>query len=462
VVFTSLDYALLLLLTFTAYWGLPNRWSSGVLVAASLLFYAFWSVPFLGLLLGCIALGYAAGRFLEEGRGRRVRARAGGVAVVGALLGVLGVFKYSGLIGQAWQALGGAALDPAPAVLPLAISFYVFQILGYVIDVWRGRAAERSPLRFTLFVSFFPQLIAGPIARGHQLLPQLRRRGVFDATRTLRGVELIAYGVVKKTVFADNLAVYVDRIYASPQLAGGVDVVVATLAFGAQIYCDFSGYTDIARGSGRILGIELPENFRSPYAATSLRDFWRRWHITLSTWLRDYLFIPLGGSRGAAARTAANLLITMILGGLWHGAGVTFVLWGAYHGLLLVAERALGAGARSAPGASRPMLGMILTFVAVQVGWLVFRAEDTQTLVALVGAVSERPLGIWPPFDTLTYWPLVAGSYALHTASAWIRSRWEVSGWGDRIGVAAPALAACILLVVIFGGSSDAFIYFQF
>ena len=160
-VFTSLDYALLLLLTFIAYWGLPNRWSSGVLLAASLLFYAFWSVPFLGLLLGCVALGYAAGRFLEGARGRRVRARAGGVAAVAALLGVLGVFKYSGLIGQAWEALGGAALDPAPAVLPLAISFYVFQILGYVIDVWRGRAAERSPLRFTLFVSFFPQLDGG-------------------------------------------------------------------------------------------------------------------------------------------------------------------------------------------------------------------------------------------------------------------------------------------------------------
>jgi D-alanyl-lipoteichoic acid acyltransferase DltB (MBOAT superfamily) len=461
VVFTSLDYALLLSLTFVAHWGLPARWASGVLLAASLLFYAFWSVPFLALLLACVAFGYVAGRLLERERTRAGRTRALVTSAVVGLLGVLGAFKYSGLALDVWSAFSGAALQPTPVVvLPLAISFYVFQILGYVLDVRRGRPAERSPLRFALFVCFFPQLIAGPIARGHQLLPQLRRRGAFDATRTLHGLQLIAYGVVKKTVFADNLAVYVDGVYASPALAGGVDVVVATLAFGAQIYCDFSGYTDIARGSGRLLGIELPENFRSPYLATSLRDFWRRWHITLSTWLRDYLFIPLGGSRGAASRTAANLLITMVLGGLWHGAGVTFVLWGAYHGLLLVVERGLGVGRGARPMGTRRALGTAITFVAVQVGWLLFRAEDVHTLDSLLGALSARPLATWPTLDTLTYWPLVAAAYVLHAASARVRS-WPAA-WRDRVLVAGPALAGCVLLVVIFGGSSNAFIYFQF
>lgn len=463
-VFTSLDYALLLALSTLAYWSLPARLAAPVLLVSSLIFYAFWSVPYLALLLACVAIGFAAGRWIEARRARGGGARAVVALACVGLLAVLAWFKYSALMASLWDALSGGAHDIAPTVLPLAISFYVFQILGYVIDVQRGRSAEASPLRFALFVSFFPQLIAGPIARASQLLPQLARRAAFDATRTLRGIELIAYGVLKKTVFADNLGVYVDRVYAGPELAGGFDVGVATLAFGAQIYCDFSGYTDIARGSGRLFGIELPENFRSPYVAESLREFWRRWHVTLSTWLRDYLYIPLGGNHGSAGRVAANLLITMTLGGLWHGAGVTFVLWGAYHGLLLVAERVLR---RSAPplqprGLPRPSLGMLLTFVLVQAGWLLFRAEDPQTLAALLRALVERPLVTWTPFDTVSYLPLVLGAYALHAASAWARGRDWPSALASRVAVAAPALLVCVLLVAIFGGSSDAFIYFQF
>jgi alginate O-acetyltransferase complex protein AlgI len=336
--------------------------------------------------------------------------------------------------------------------------------VGYLVDVGRGRPAEPSPLRFALFVCFFPQLVAGPIARADQLLPQLVRRGAFDATRTLRGIELIAYGVLKKTVFADNLGAYVDRVYASPQLAGGLDVAVATLAFGAQIYCDFSGYTDIARGSGRLFGIELPENFRSPYLAASLREFWRRWHVTLSTWLRDYLYLPLGGGRGRAPRVAANLLITMTLGGLWHGAGATFLLWGAYHGLLLVGERWLRP--RPLPqrprGLPRSWLGVLVTFPLVQAGWLLFRADDLHALAALLRALVERPLVSFASFDTPVYLPLVLAAYALHVASAWLRERDWLSGLAIRTPVAVSVLIACTLLVVVFGGTSDAFIYFQF
>jgi D-alanyl-lipoteichoic acid acyltransferase DltB (MBOAT superfamily) len=464
VVFTSLDYALLLALTAFAYWSLPARLAGPVLLAASLLFYAFWSVPYLGLLLACVAIGFAAGRALERERDRPTRGRLVVALAACALLGVLGWFKYAGFLADAWGRLGGSVRELGPILLPLAISFYVFQILGYVIDVSRGRPAERSPLRFALFVCFFPQLVAGPIARAQQLLPQLERRARFDAERALGGLLLIAYGVLKKTVFADNLGGYVDRVYARPELAGGADVVLGTLAFGAQIYCDFSGYTDIARGSGRIFGIELPENFRSPYLAASLREFWRRWHVTLSTWLRDYLYVPLGGNRGSAARVSANLLVTMTLGGLWHGAGLTFVLWGAYHGLLLVVERALRRGSVPAAPRGGPVSwrGVLVTFPLVQAGWLLFRAEDAHTLIALLRALVERPLVVFPAFDSLSYLPLVLAAYALHGASAWVRGRDWPPGLATRLPVAAPALLLCALLVVIFGGTSDAFIYFQF
>ncbi|MGH0030142.1 MAG: MBOAT family O-acyltransferase [Myxococcota bacterium] len=464
-VFTSLDYAILLCATAVAYWTLPARLGRALLLVASMAFYAFWSVPFLGLLLAATGVGWSAGLFVERARrAGRVRAARAGVAVAAVvLLGILATFKYADLGAQIVAALVGGAYEPLLIVLPLAISFYTFQILGYVVDVQRGFPAERNALRFTLFVAFFPQLVAGPIARAHQLLPQLRARAAFDGERVLRGLRLLAYGVIKKSVFADNLGVYVDRVYGDPTAAGGLDVVLATLAFGAQIYCDFSGYTDIARGSGRMLGIELPENFRSPYAASSLAEFWRRWHVTLSTWLRDYLYIPLGGSRHGPARTAAALLATMTLGGLWHGAAVTFLLWGAYHGVLLVVERFLvrPAPAHEPRGLAGLSPGVLPTFLLVQVGWALFRAEDMATLAALGRALVETPLGTNVGLDSASMLPLVVLAYALHFAAAAWRShppRLDLA----RPALSVPVLTAAVLLVVVFGGASDAFIYFQF
>ncbi len=464
-VFTSLDYALLLLATVVVYWWVPARAAGAVLLAASVVFYAFWSVPFLALVALSVAIGFGSGRWIELARDGR---KPGGARLpvafaVLSLLGLLGGFKYADRLWQLGAFLGAAPNTPA-IVLPLAISFYTFQILGYVVDVYRGATAERSLLRFSLFVGFFPQLIAGPIARAHQLLPQLVRRVAFDGRRALLGIELLAYGVVKKTVFADNLAVYVDAVYADPAAAGGLDVVLATLAFGGQIYCDFSGYTDIARGSARILGIELPENFRSPYAASSLAEFWRRWHVTLSTWLRDYLYIPLGGSRRGPSRTQCNLLITMALGGLWHGAGLTFVLWGVYHGVLLAAERVIAAPRPSASprGIGRPTLGMLVTFVLVQLGWALFRAENLETLGALARSLYAAPFALQPSLDGLAFLPLIVATYALHAASAVLRGRDVGAESLLRVELAAPALVLASLLVVVFGGSSDAFIYFRF
>jgi alginate O-acetyltransferase complex protein AlgI len=462
VVFTSIDYALLLAAVFLAYWLLPARLGGAVLLVASVVFYAAWSVPYLGLLGACIAVGWACGLAIERGRsGPRGGTRLPVAVAAVVLLGVLAWFKYADFLLDVAGALGQRPYGRLKIVLPLAISFYVFQVLGYVIDVHRGAAPERSLARFALFVGFFPQLIAGPIARGHELLPQLRGRVPFDGDQVVSGLELLAWGVVKKVVLADNLAVLVDHVYGVPAAARGLDVVIATLAFGAQIYCDFSGYTDIARGSGRILGIELPINFRWPYLAASLTDFWHRWHITLSTWLRDYLYIPLGGNRARPMRVHANVLITMALGGLWHGASVTFLLWGVYHGLLLVAERVLGL-AHGAHGILRRAAGVAGTFVAVQVGWAIFRAESWATLSTLAGRVVADPLGLAPTLETLAYLPLIAATYALHGVSAVVGAEPWARPVLLRAPVAAAALVGSIVLAVVFAGSSRTFIYFQF
>jgi len=467
VVFTSLDYLLLLLITFSGYWLLPARVGPWLLLAASGVFYAHWSVPFLGLVAASIVVGWGCALGIEAARGR-TRGMPPGIWLLLCallLLGSLAGFKYANLLLDLWVWLGGRPRAPFAIALPLAISFYTFQILGYVVDVGRGQAAERSLLRFGVFVGFFPQLIAGPIVRAHQLLPQLARRAAFDADRVLSGLLLIAYGTVKKTVFADNLGDLVDRVYRPVGTPGGVDVLIATLAFGAQIYCDFSGYTDIARGSGRLLGIELPINFRSPHVARSIADFWRRWHITLSSWLRDYLYVPLGGNRVSRPRLLANLFLTMLLGGLWHGASATFVLWGAYHGLLLVVER-VGRDLRGSSGARRhaasQALAWLATFVAVQLGWVLFRAGDLATLVHLGRRVVAAPTEQAAHIGSLDWLPLVLLTYLLHAASGWLRGRPTETAPRLRAWLSAPALAASVVLVLVFGGSSEAFIYFRF
>jgi alginate O-acetyltransferase complex protein AlgI len=461
-VFTSLDYALLLGLCTLAYWALPAAVAPWVLGVASVVFYAFWSVPYLALVGASIALGWLAALAVQRTRARGEPRAAGAALAAGValLLALLAWFKYADfLLDLAAPLLGPHA--PLGVELPLAISFYTFQILAYLVDVYRGQAAERSLPRFALFVGFFPQLVAGPIVRARQLLPQLRARARFDPQQALSGLLLLAYGVVKKAVFADNLAVYVDGVYGAPGRAGGLDVALATLAFGAQIYCDFSGYTDIARGSARLLGIELPENFRSPYVADSLADFWRRWHVTLSTWLRDYLYIPLGGNRVARPRLYANLLLTMLLGGLWHGASLTFVLWGAYHGALLAAERALGLHGSPRSGARRA-LGQLATFAAVQLGWAIFRAGDLATLAALAERVALLPLATNTWFRSADTLPLVGLVYALHALSSRLRAWPRAQPLLARAGVAAPALAGAAALVALFGAPGQAFIYFRF
>jgi D-alanyl-lipoteichoic acid acyltransferase DltB (MBOAT superfamily) len=402
---------------------------------------------------------------------RSTRPRLYLVASLLFTFGVLAHFKYAaflvGTLAPLLEPILGAR-PPLPQIfLPLGISFYSFQIAGLAIDTYRRQIEPpRSFGRYALFVSFFPQLIAGPILRGSELLPQLDRGGVIDPARTRRGMWLLASGLVKKVLFADFLlSFYVDAVFNRPDLATGPQVLIALYSFAFQIYFDFSGYTDMARGLACLLGFELPLNFEEPYLSRNPAEFWRRWHITLSRWLRDYLYVPLGGNRRGPARTYTNLLLTMLLGGLWHGAGWTFVLWGGLHGLWLAVHRWLAPrrrAERSAPSRGDAWR-ILLCFHATCLLWLLFRARDLDVAARLFGNLLE---GNWTGHWPLLQLGVVLFCAALHPAERWLRQNAErlrallAPGWGGLVEGAALGVIAALALAV----SDDAgeFIYFQF
>lgn len=451
------------------------EWRNAFLLAASYVFYAAWDYRFLSLLVFSTLVDFAVGLALARRTEPQVRRRWLLVSLV-SNLGLLGVFKYFDFFAHSFAALlGSLGFEAEPylleLVLPVGISFYTFQTLSYTIDVYRGRiGAERSLLNFAAFVAFFPQLVAGPIERAADLLPQFRRTRLVTAHRFESGAFLIGTGLFKKVVIADNVSSVADASFALEQ-PDALQVVVGVYAFAVQIYCDFSGYTDIARGSARWLGFELSRNFNLPYFATSPSDFWRRWHISLSSWLRDYLYIPLGGNRRGPRRTSLNLMATMLLGGLWHGAAWTFVLWGALHGLLLGVYRWLEP--RLAPklafvGPARSLLhgcNVVFFFHVICLTWLPFRAQDTGQLASrLVGLTT--PSGDWlTSLDALGAWPLATVLTALllgvqllqyNQGTHWVVWRWPMP-------IRALAYAAAILVFVWTGEDNEMpFVYFQF
>lgn len=469
--FNSIAFMVFFPLVWAVHWRLDSparrvRW----LVIASLFFYGYWDWRFLGLLLLSIGVDYSCGMALDD-TNRPRRRRAILFASLGTNLGILALFKYFDFFSEsAAVLLGSIGFDADPIslrlILPLGISFYTFQTLAYTIDVYRGKmSACRDLWMFAGYVSFFPQLVAGPIERAQRLIPQLAARRAFDPRRQFDGAALITQGFFKKLVVADNLGVVVDYVFSgggspeSPWL-----VVLGVWAFALQIYGDFSGYSDIARGLARCLGIELVENFRSPYLAQNPQDFWRRWHISLSTWLRDYLYVSLGGNRRGAIRTYGNLGVTMLLGGLWHGASWTFVLWGAYHGLLLAIHR-IWQSVRPAKTRTHPIVAGIralLLFQVVCVGWLFFRAESVDQIVELLSSFS----GSWNFGSEATY---VAG-YLVHfgwvvvalQGARFFTDRTPAES-GSRVVSAACGLY--MLIHIYYEGvlhNSTQFIYFQF
>ena len=360
-----------------------------LLLLASYVFYGWWDWRFCFLLLGASLIAWLAGVWLGKVDGPRERKSVVAFAVV-ALLGVLGFFKYYGFFLSSLQDLLFAIgwqrdLPILQIILPVGISFFTFQAISYVVDVYRGQIdARRQPLDVLLYISFFPQLVAGPIVRAADFLPQLERLAVLDRRSAIFGLALCSSGLLKKMVIANYLAQdLVDPVFLDPGSYSSLVNLLAVYGYAVQIYCDFSGYSDIAIGTAALLGFQFKANFNQPYRATSLQDFWRRWHMSLSQWLRDYLYIPLGGSRFGRWKTYRNLFLTMFLGGLWHGAAWNFIIWGTIHGLWLCFERAAGL-ARSVTRFGA-VFSWLVVFHIVCAAWIFFRASDLGTALDMFG-----------------------------------------------------------------------------
>jgi alginate O-acetyltransferase complex protein AlgI len=401
--FPTVQFAIFFPIVLALSWALMSRpqvWKPFI-IAASYVFYAAASWRFCLLLAGVTIGNQAAAWLIDRTGDQQRRSVILGVAV--ALdLGVLAVFKYYGFFVQSLaHGLDAVRLGlPLPLLaiaLPVGVSFFTFQAISYVVDVKRGVVRPASLVDVAVYLSFFPHLVAGPIVRAREFLPQLAEPRDPSRVAVGSGIALIGLGLVKKVVIADYLArTVVDPVFAVPQAFSGPDAWLAAYGYTAQIYCDFSGYTDMAIGLALLMGYVFPLNFRSPYRATGFRDFWRRWHMTLSRFLRDFLYIPLGGNRGGRAKTYRNLLITMVLGGLWHGAAWPFVLWGAFHGVGLIAEHALGGRLR-APG----WLRWLVTFHLIVFGWILFRSQSLD----LAGSFLSRL--VVPGAATLSSVPVV-------------------------------------------------------
>jgi alginate O-acetyltransferase complex protein AlgI len=391
--FTSVDFLIFLGITLGLYVCLGHRGQNRLLLAANYLFYGWFDWRFVGLLFLTTTLNFQLARVIsrstDESRRRRWL-----LVCVAANLSILGYFKYASFFAQSFATMLGAMGLNADyvtlnIVLPVGISFYTFQAMGYTIDVYRRQIEPTDNFwDFALFGSFFPLLAAGPIERASTFLPQVARPRTLSLDSFSRGIFLILFGLFQKIVIADGVTRTVDALYGTTGAVSWADLTFGTVLFAIQIYCDFAGYTDIARGVAKLFGFDLMKNFDVPYASSNPQEFWRRWHISLSSWLRDYLYIPLGGGRSGRLMTYRNLMITMVLGGLWHGAAWNYVLWGAYQGLLLCGYRAVfGSGVTPAVAGhgfiavSRRMLSIAVFFVFTCYGWLLFRAESFTQIV---------------------------------------------------------------------------------
>jgi alginate O-acetyltransferase complex protein AlgI len=466
--FHSAEFFLLFFITIVGYWTIKeHRLRKLWLLAASCGFYGSWN-PWLTLVvLFSAAFDFFIAQRIEATESPKAR-RILLIVSVCVSLGILAFFKYTNFLldaGVSFLNLFGVNHSHAVLriVLPLGISFYTFETISYVVDVYRGRfRAERNFLDYALFIMFFPHLIAGPIIRPWHFLSQVPHLKKFDWNRMELGFRLFLLGLIKKAVIADHMSTLVDPVFAAPADFSSQAIWTAVLCYATQIYCDFSGYSDMAVGLAHAFGFKLPQNFNMPYLASNIAEFWRRWHISLSTWLRDYLYIPLGGSRHGTMATYRNLMVTMLLGGLWHGAGWNFLFWGLYHGALLSIHRAIAQHSRP-PRAWLMPVRMLSTLLCVCIGWVLFRAQN----MSVAWLILRR-----------MFLPTEGQSFA-SADNAIALAAWAALTAGHFIGVyykdpgavlqrlpapiLATAMAATFLLVqVLMPHKGGAFIYFQF
>lgn len=469
--FNTLAYAEFFAVVFVVSWLLARKRKLRLifLLAASYFFYAKWNWRFVPLIWGSSTIDWWLGNAIARAPDAHSKKRWL-VVTASVNLGLLAVFKYFDFGVESARALLGALGFHPPEValhvaLPIGISFFTFESMSYVIDVYRGDVpAHRSYLEYLTFVAFFPHLVAGPIVRPRDLLPQLAGPARFDAEAGSHALFLIAIGLLKKVAIGDYLALnLVDRTFDAPLQHSALECYAAAVGYAVQIYCDFSGYTDIAIGSAALLGVRFPKNFDAPYKAHNLVDFWRRWHISLSTWLRDYLYISLGGNRGGRARTYLNLMITMVLGGLWHGANWTFVAWGALHGAGLAVTRFLRGDRkpREARSITSRLIGVVLTFHFVTAAWILFRSDSFAAARTFFGELATLTT-YHPNLDAR-----VVAVLALGLASHYVPENWYEAARSRFVTLPAPAqgvalFAAALGVRAMASAEAVPFVYFQF
>jgi alginate O-acetyltransferase complex protein AlgI len=476
--FNSINFAVFLLVVFLLYWFKTQKnlkLQNALLLIASYFFYAFWDYRFLALLLFSTLLDYFSGMQIA-GQSTKTKKKYWLLLSISVNLGFLFFFKYYNFFVQSFaDAIAHLGLRiniwTLKVVLPVGISFYTFHGLSYIIDVYRGKIQpERNFVNYGVFVSFFPLLVAGPIARANHLLPQIKEKRVFDYTKTVDGLKQILWGLFKKIVIADSCAVYADMIFDHSSAYSGSTLVVGVIMFAFQIYGDFSGYSDIAIGTARLFGIELRRNFAFPYFSRDIAEFWRRWHISLSSWFRDYLYIPLGGSRGTNWQKLRNTFIIFLVSGFWHGANWTFIIWGALNAVyflpfLLMKKNRMNldtvATGKLFPS-GREFISMLLTFSLVSFSWIFFRSVSIEQAITYIQQLFSASFFTMPSVLP----GILIGPLCLFLFVEWTGREQQYAL--EKLGLRWPRLMRwaayylIILAIIFFGGGERPFIYFQF